>query len=477
VLEDRLFQGYWWLPADPETKVPGTLSFSQKRVELELLGSFGAPATPLARIDDQPRILGVTKDHKAVTLEHCAGMGARFGFGGFPTTRFRPRLVLHGLWYEPDERVLFDEISIRYSDLDTWAATSGFSSQWAWDPDGKSIRKLDITYTPPESIEVNLDADTTLGIDFSWTWNGLRRPTTESHIVQTASFRVRCASPATPEQALDYVYHMRNFLSVGVGRPIRVLSVRGFQNPPPDAEVDQFTKLEPRKLEVEILYQTVGSPEPAGKELDISEMLFTLADARPRLGEILQTWFERQELMREVFARYFYLVHGPTPDRDHAFESYVRVLETHHRRTAAETAASDEIRERVQGIVHAVTDVDDREWLEQLLAHSHEPSLSKRLKQTLNRCPTVATRAIGSSKKKDSFVWKVVNTRNYKIHLDPLKKHEAADGTELVVLVYQLRALVEMTLLLELGFECDEVDAIFKRTGQYELIDSITAQL
>jgi hypothetical protein len=74
-------------------------------------------------------------------------------------------------------------------------------------------------------------------------------------------------------------------------------------------------------------------------------------------------------------------------------------------------------------------------------------------------------------------VWKVVKTRNYKTHLDPTKKDEATDGTALVLLVYQLRALVEMTLLLELGFTCEQVDEVFDRTRRYEVIDTIRAQV
>jgi hypothetical protein len=36
----------------------------------------------------------------------------------------------------------------------------------------------------------------------------------------------------------------------------------------------------------------------------------------------------------------------------------------------------------------------------------------------------------------------------------------------ILMLVHQLCALVEMTLLLELGFTCDDVDAIFSRPNR-----------
>ena len=479
MLEEREFEGYWWLPSDPETRLPGTLKFSQKDVELELLGSFEPHLVPgpLTGPEDQPRILGVTKAQKAITLEQSLGAGRTLGSGGFPITRYRPHQVLHGAWYDPGEEVVFDQVAIRLSDLDTWAAKSGFEIEWTPDDENKSFSKLSVTYTPLEPVTVNLDTDTTLSVEFGWTWSGMRVPQTENHIVQKASFVVRFARPASTDKVLDYVYYLRNFLSVGVGRPIQVLGVTGYHNSPRGEEPDPVTKQEPRPLDVEILYRLVGVPEAPERELHISELLFTLGDALPRLEEIIQAWFARQEVLREVFARYFYIVHGPAPDRDHAFESYVRILETHHRRTAAETEASEETRARVDRLLSEVEDSSDREWLEQELAHSHEPSLSQRLHQTLARCSRVSARAVGSRKKRDSFVWKVVKTRNYKTHLDPLQKDGAADGLALVALVFQLKALVEMTLLLELGFTCEQVDEILERTRRYELIENINSQI
>lgn len=476
MLDDREFEGFWWLPSDPENRLPGTLKFSQEAVRLELLGSFVPGALPLTELDHQPRILGVTTGQKAITLEGCQSLGVAGGLVGIVTSSYVPNIVLHGLWYEPDEEVRFDEISIRYSDLDTWAMTSGFTFQWFHDAEGKSLSKLDISYTPPPAIEVALDRDTTLKIAFSWTWHGMRVPTTDVRVTQAASFRVAFATPASVDEALDFVYHLRNFLSVGVGRPIRVLSVHGFQNPPPDAEADPLTRLELQRLDVEILYRLVGVPSEPARELHPTEMLFTLGDALPRLEEICQNWFKRQEVLREVFARYFYIVHGQPPDRDHAFESYVRVLETHHRRTAAEAVSAEETQERVARIVTHVVPDSDREWLQDELAFSHEPSLSQRLNHTLSRCATVARNVIGNSRQRTRFMWKVVKTRNYLTHLDPAQKRGAGRGDELLVLVFQLRALVEMTLLLELGFDCEEIDAIFERTRRYELINDLRAR-
>jgi ApeA N-terminal domain 1 len=497
VLESRELQGYWWLPSLPEGKIPGTLHFSQADIRLELLGGF-AQTLVATHVDEaeqgegprevtvdfasfvafQPRILGEARNGKAVTLELCNGRSLATGFPRLTTSEYGPRFVLVGAWYEPDEEVAFDEIAIRFSDLDTWASVSGFATKYFWTEDRKSFASIESTFTPPKDIEVALDEETTLRFEFPYTMSGMRPVTTELHITQAATIGIAFAAekPANIERSLTYVAVLRNFLALAVGRPIRVLSVRGFHNPPADAETDRFTGLDPQKLEVEILYRLVGLPEPAERELHPTEMLFTVGQVHPKLEEVLSTWFAKQELLGPVLARYFHLVHTPPTSREQEFENLTRVLETHHRLVAGPAAKTTEHLERLAAILSAVP-AEHREWLGNRLEYSHESTLSQRLKIALARCPEIATRVVGNSEACSSFARKVSLTRNYETHLDPGNREEAAQGAELVALTYQLRALVEITLLLEIGFSCEEIAAIFERQDvRYRQIEALRAR-
>jgi hypothetical protein len=495
VLEACDLEGFWWLPAVPDRRTPGTLHFSQADIKLALLGGLAEPLEisggeageggearrevavdfgPLVAF--QPRILGETRNGKAVTLELCNGRSLATGFPRLTTSEYGPRFVLVGAWYEPEEDVAFDEIAIRFSDLDNWASVSGFATKYVWTEDQKSLASIESTFTPPEDIEVALDDETTLTFEFPYAISGMRPVTTELHITQAATIRIAFAKPANIERSLTYVGVLRNFLALAIGRPIGVLSVRGFHNPPTDAEADPFTGFDPQKLEVEILYRLVGLPEPAERELHPTEMLFTLGQVYPRLPDVLSTWFAKQELLGPVLARYFHLVHTPPTSREQEFENLTRVLETHHRLVAGPAAKTTEHLERLAAILSA-TPVEHREWLENRLEYSHEPTLSQRLKTALARCPEIAARVVGNSDARSSFARKVSLTRNYETHLDPDKRAEAARGAELVALTYQLRALVEMTLLLEIGFSCEEVATIFERQdARYRQIEALRPQ-
>jgi hypothetical protein len=202
-------------------------------------------------------------------------------------------------------------------------------------------------------------------------------------------------------------------------------------------------------------------------------MLFTLRDIAGRMEPIFRAWFDRQESLGPVLVRYFHLVHTPPSSREHEFESLVRVLETHHRRTTVGAVGTPEHEKRLEAILSSVPE-EHRGWLEEELEFSHEPPLRQRLKDTLGRCPTITKRLIGNSKAKDSFIWKVVRTRNFETYLDPRYEADAAQGAALVTLIHQLRALVEMTLLLEIGFTCEEVAQIFDRSSdRFRLIDHL----
>ena len=346
MLEPREYEGYWWLPDDPDDKVTGTLSFSQDDIRLELLGAFKsvvAAKVPKAgqviafgsdfgRLPDQARITGVIRGHDYVSLEECTGFSPEAMLPprsdlDITTTSYRPRFVLVGAGYDVREEVAFDEVSMRFSDLETWVDRSGFDQKAVFGESGMS--SVTVTYEQLDPIEVRIDEDTALKIEFPWSWSGHARHMTESRITQGASFRLLFGTPANLERALTYVTQLRSFLALAVGRPIRVLRVYGLHQANPAGAYQPSGAAPPRHIEVELLFRLVGLPAEPERKPYPDEMLFTLRDAEPRLEEILTTWFNQHERLGPVLVRYFHLVHTTPSSRESEFENLVRVLETH----------------------------------------------------------------------------------------------------------------------------------------------------
>jgi ApeA N-terminal domain 1 len=117
----------------------------------------------------------------------------------------------------------------------------------------------------------------------------------------------------------------------------------------------------------------------------------------------------------------------------------------------------DEHRKRMESILGAVPE-EHREWLGGKLRYSNEPSLRKRIKHIFDGHPQTVDSVVGASgQDKRSFVNKVIDTRNYRTHLDKSLEDRAARGEELHRINDKLRKLLEMCLMAEIGFEDDEI--------------------
>ena len=70
----------------------------------------------------------------------------------------------------------------------------------------------------------------------------------------------------------------------------------------------------------------------------------------------------------------------------------------------------------------------------------------------------------GTSKDRDRFIRKVTATRNYRTHFDQRLEGEAAHWEELYRISQKLRALVEVCLMGEIGFDPGAINAAISRT-------------
>lgn len=467
MLEVFEHRGLWWLPERPKRKVAGVLTFSQDAVALELIGwlprpepvadesgEIELPSGPLSR----PRILGLSSDGKAFTLENCHASGFNFSSPGLITESFVPAMILRGAHYEPDEEVVLDELAIAYTQLDSWVATSGFD---LLPPAEDEPMGVDISFREPKHITVEIPA-AIIEISFARSLKDAEPHRPEVKVQQRSGFLLRFKHATPLKPALDYVYQLRNFVSLGVGRPVTPIRITGFVLPPEDAEPDPFTRLEPRKLKIDLFYRLAHVPDV--KELHPAQMLFSLPDARKRLPTLLLNWFAKQELLRPVFDLYFGAVYNRQAYMEQRFLSLTQAIETYHRRTSDETELPPADHERRLDEIMSATPEQHREWLQLKLRHSNELWLHRRLDDVLERCPTVVDKLV----RRRSFGHRLAAARNYLTHYDPALEGQAARGLDLYPLTVQLQALVEMCLLLELGFDCNEIDGFFERARRYE---------
>jgi ApeA N-terminal domain 1 len=482
MIETHEYSGFWWVPTEDgnppldEHLLSGTLTVKGGEVKLEVLGSFGheelEKSDNWVRVSawpaDQPRIQGLTTKGVHVTLEKCLSLGSHMHFPGIPTTNYHPHLTLMGAWYAKDEEILFDEVAVRTSDLDTWALVSGFSGQMHLEPieetEHLTAAELEVKFVPPETIEIPLDNGEEASIVFGFTHPGPQRVTTEVTITQRAFLHLRFATPRRPRDVQETVGQLRNFLSLAVGRRQTVLAVEGYHD---DLLIGNTTHRQP----VQMLWEIPHNPPPPTRRLDPDEMLFTLPQAQPSISDVMKAWFKRQDLFGPVLGRYFGTLYHPHLFLDQRFMGYAQTVETYdRRRRKTKERPSEEHKRLVKAIVEAVP-AKHQDWLKQKLAWSNELSLSQRIRDVAAICPEVRKRLIGSDDEVEAFTRLARNTRDYHTHLDRKLEKKAAKGAQLQALMLQFRALIEMALLHELGFPCDSIDEILDRVRRYDEVD------
>jgi hypothetical protein len=103
-------------------------------------------------------------------------------------------------------------------------------------------------------------------------------------------------------------------------------------------------------------------------------------------------------------------------------------------------------------------------------------TLVERMGDVLGGCRTVSKRIVGAQPGDQAAFMEAFRTsRNYYTHYNPKLEKKAARGAALLLLSVQLQAMIEMSLLRELGFDCRSIGEILQRVRRYEEIEHFKA--
>ena len=148
---------------------------------------------------------------------------------------------------------------------------------------------------------------------------------------------------------------------------------------------------------------------------------------------------------------------------EHRFLSLIQAIESFHQRIYGGEYLSDENYKKVYDtLVNAIPNgvkIDFKESLENKLKYGNEFSLRKRLKEIFDKYQEILNVFIEN---KNTFIEKVVDTRNYQTYHDEDLKERSASGKKLYHLTQKLKILLEICLLTELGFSSEEIKGLYK---------------
>jgi hypothetical protein len=437
------YQGYWWSPEEPQEKLPGTLKFDpEEGTTLSLFGSLKAPAGDAEGVP----ILGLSTDHTPITLTGLVrpplipGLPSGTRRSGTSTTI--AGTVIVGEHFEREEDVGFDRLIVDYLHLNAWAGNSGFEIEMIDDPETYPVT---VRHEIPEPMTARVgdEYEVTLFFGGNRTWSA--RPVTEVTITQPAELVVRFPEKRPLGDLMDIAYRLQHFLSLGMRRSSYPVAVWGANGPVGEAS------------RVEIHYRPLGRIDDV-KRPESFKMLFALRDLPQGFETAAAKWLKRAEVLDPVYRLYLTTLYDPDMFLEQRFLNLAHALEVYHRRAMSTPDLPEEEHEkRKEAILEAVSD-QHRDWLEGKLKYSNEPNLRKRIKEIFKEYPESVKATVGSSgKERDSFINKVVRTRNYRTHFDESLAEQAARGEDLHRINEKLKLLMEVCLLSEIGFEDEDI--------------------
>ena len=168
IKEEFKKSGYFWLPSEPDEKLPGTLSISDGgHIELEVIGRFENRVEALLNAELKPRerIVGHIEKNECVTLDDCHYKTLPLSLmGGISKSLIHVGKVFTGVGYDEGESPVFNTLTFSVEGIDEWVGISGISFEPHFEESTATI-----SYQRPEDISINLDNGMRLLITFHWT--------------------------------------------------------------------------------------------------------------------------------------------------------------------------------------------------------------------------------------------------------------------------------------------------------------------
>ncbi len=451
-MESFEYNGLWWFPDKPDNQVSGVLRLdSGYGANLELIGSF-VPGFG-KQVDYAPIIHGFTTNATKITLWQCQAIrnfsSVKQG-NSFTSSTFAPLYLFIGHHFASSEDMVFESLSINYSNLEDWSGINPFEVDYGGLP-----AKVAVSYERP--IEISAEVNN-VSISFHHILKTLNQSVSEVSLNQIAILSVRPHTPLHFDILMkDIVYDLRNFLSLAIGQAIYPQIIAGSV-----PEVDN---------EVKIFYAS-GQPAKSSGIQHPRNMLFSLSDISNNFEQILKTWFEKSKALDPVFELYFGILYNSSMYPKVEFLLLAQALEAYHRRIHKGFYLPKKEYTAVAKALKAVMPDELKSELKKNLDSridmGNEYTLITRLKLILNEVlkPYRAQldQLIGDI---DVFAGTVKATRNYLTHHDKVKG-AITDSTEIYVYAQKMKVVLQMCFLVELGFSPEQISKMISQSRTYQ---------
>lgn len=449
--------GYWWLPDNLEHKVYGTLELDHK--DRPILSIYHDPQEQpwqSARFTHDV-IFGETASGR-ITLFNCYENGTSYRIPGLATRKILVDLVIKDMHLASLEAPALRAASIRYSHLDSWAASPRVEIVHK-----KRPLNFDARYRHAPARKVRIDKDLTVFLFEQISVPAIRTKVRSMRI--EPRFGVSLWSKR-PESYLYFERLMRliqDFFSVAT---LRYCSLESFQVLRAGPETDENRTWD-RDEGTVIRRQPFSDPREEPPSID--EMLFCLPAINKQFNKALRNWIAKGELLRPILELYRIAWYAPNQFVGGQYLSLIQAVEAYHRRLVGGCyLASEHFESEVLPLLKAaIPETEDKSFrtaAASRLGFLNEFSLAKRLRSLISDHDELLSVHVSNMKRDVRRIVDLRNTLTHRTESGPLSE---TDYQDLMYFCRTLKYLLEICFLIEMGIDFDTCRRLVQKNYMY----------
>jgi hypothetical protein len=377
-MEHFAIEGQWWLPATPDRRVPGTLTFDGEGLELVLvepLREFVMPTDQVVGVTApewtvEAILHGRTRDRRDFTLLDCGGMNL---VGPFHEGQevYRPDMALDGCHTKQDS---FLEVRCGFDYLDDWANVPSVQSG------GDDYETVEVRVKSMDLAQAEIPGATCRLVAGVAGTSGHRRV----EFSRWTAFAIRPAAPLSAQDLIsEFVRPLQDLLVFTLGRPVRLTSLRLLPIDLPDPRVgnsDAFFAA----------VQTPASPSRTFGDIDnySAPTILSMRTSPIGLDKLLPRWFDLWLERRDVFTLLLAPLYAPFMFGEHGFASTFQSAELLHDSVLptsdlAKAAHKERVKAAVEAMEGAGVEQETIDWATKVLRSRNDKPLGRRIEDLI----------------------------------------------------------------------------------------------
>lgn len=354
-----------------------------------------------------------------------------------------------GLEVKSEDEIKFSNITFDFGEIIDWSGLCRYN--WDFSEDGGSnllwIHKKPVTFNLNENLELTFYPNQgSIGGDMYGK---------EIKVNQQVFIQFAYKKPTTLDIIIEDALCIQYLIGLGINNKVEIDNVR-YEHSSIYMEFDNHEGTSEKKhISADMLIGTgITSPTPSVRQYDC---LFTLEDINK--NDIFTKWKSYYSTLKPVLDLYFTAFSKTAGTSEMLFLNLTQALETYHARFV-----TDDVKEYIARVDKIVDNFchgnsNSQSWKEFLL--DDRQKTSKRIYLRSRLSDLIFAEGIlpfwPNNYKKDEYIRKVVDTRNYYTHYDPEKLDKAFSKVELPFINGHLIALLQFHILVLIGFDTDEV--------------------